>query len=570
MGHASAVGGVTALLAITGAATPAHAYTIDTVVTSACHEPMTMQAIRNVRAQLPTAGPVQGDRDDRALVNDAPFDPDADMRELAAVTIVLGNRDIDIEGHDPTNTKEVSISQADPDKQMYHCLRAPWQDGPNGSLAALDSCKDFIRQRVSNALEGLDAHGQVDLSRRKAVNVYLEMRGRVTAWLPVYYFEIGRALHTLQDSFSHTYRTPDGLRVTVVLNYVDEIRDDLEEPIDGPPHKTGLDRCDDPDELRKQRRLLAIEASTALLRATLDPALDREQKLAAVDDVLETYVGYSPGCTFENDWCDAPENAIKDDSGCVCTSPAKAAPAPGGWAGGLLLVGLWIARRRKQLAGALVATSLFGASPAKAQEQRPAQQPAAGAQPSQEPQANVEVVNSKTGAKEPNAVVIDTSPTTDVRKPSAWGLHVAFGFSMQEEAFAASVGLRWRVNRHLLLGADGEWNPFVSFRDRDVQAGVLNFYGTAVARVPLKFQRVNLRSSFHVGVSRLMFDLYAAPEGSVGPFLGFSLLGIDYEVSPSIYIVVDPANVAIPVPQLEGVPFSYPQYRFTLGLQFGA
>jgi hypothetical protein len=31
-------------------------------------------------------------------------------------------------------------------------------------------------------------------------------------------------------------------------------------------------------------------------------------------------------------------------------------------------------------------------------------------------------------------------------------------------------------------------------------------------------------------------------------------------------LIVNPLNIALPVPQLHGVPLTYPQYRFSLGL----
>jgi hypothetical protein len=81
---------------------------------------------------------------------------------------------------------------------------------------------------------------------------------------------------------------------------------------------------------------------------------------------------------------------------------------------------------------------------------------------------------------------------------------------------------------------------------------------------------VNLRTTLQLGVSRMMFDLYGVPEGTLGPFIGFNLLGLDYELGDQFYLIVNPAHVALPIPQTTGAPFSYPQYRLTLGLQWGA
>ena len=59
-------------------------------------------------------------------------------------------------------------------------------------------------------------------------------------------------------------------------------------------------------------------------------------------------------------------------------------------------------------------------------------------------------------------------------------------------------------------------------------------------------------------MSVLLFDLVGAPAGSVGPLVGSNLLGLSYEVSDQLYLLLDPAHVVLPVPQIRGAPFSYP------------
>ena len=91
-----------------------------------------------------------------------------------------------------------------------------------------------------------------------------------------------------------------------------------------------------------------------------------------------------------------------------------------------------------------------------------------------------------------------------------------------------------------------------------------------MVRVPMRFERVNLRSTLQLGASRMLFDLYGVPEGTTGPFVGLNLLGLDYELGRQLYLVVNPAHIALPIPQTSGAPFSYVQYRLSLGLQWGA
>jgi hypothetical protein len=126
------------------------------------------------------------------------------------------------------------------------------------------------------------------------------------------------------------------------------------------------------------------------------------------------------------------------------------------------------------------------------------------------------------------------------------------------------------LSKHLLQGADVEANPWFSRTTRRFRAGTTNVYGSFILRFPMNFERVNVRSTLQLGISRMNFALYGVPKGSVGPYVGFNLVGLDFELTRSLYLVLDPAHIAIPIPRTTGVPFSYAQYRITLGIQFGA
>ena len=64
-----------------------------------------------------------------------------------------------------------------------------------------------------------------------------------------------------------------------------------------------------------------------------------------------------------------------------------------------------------------------------------------------------------------------------------------------------------------------------------------------------------------------LFDLYGAPSGSTGVFALFFPLGIELKLSKVFFLVLNPLGLAVPAPQLRGVPFVYPQYRATLDLE---
>jgi hypothetical protein len=86
-------------------------------------------------------------------------------------------------------------------------------------------------------------------------------------------------------------------------------------------------------------------------------------------------------------------------------------------------------------------------------------------------------------------------------------------------------------------------------------------------RFPLAYERFNLRAAFSVGASYLLTDLYGAPAGSLGLYLGASPLAIEWKVSRLLYLIVSPISFALPVPRLDGLPLLYPQYRATVGLE---
>ena len=84
----------------------------------------------------------------------------------------------------------------------------------------------------------------------------------------------------------------------------------------------------------------------------------------------------------------------------------------------------------------------------------------------------------------------------------------------------------------------------------------------------LQAQGITLRSSVHLGATLLLFDLVGAPEGSWGPLVGLALLGVAWDLSPNLQIIIEPAEVMMPIVQLEPVPFYYRQYRLAIGLQW--
>ena len=200
-----------------------------------------------------------------------------DMRDLGATTMLLGVRDNDLKGRQSNDISELALVHGDPNLQREHCLRSSDDDEPDGSQTAVTHCREFILERVGQALDGLDDAGR-PIANRTSLSVYLALRHRVDAPLPTFYLRMGQALHAVEDSFTHTYRSTDGMQIDVVLNWVDGVNGGLVPETDGPAHAGELDHCDDADDLRQQRRLLATDAATALLRATLDSSFGPSAK----------------------------------------------------------------------------------------------------------------------------------------------------------------------------------------------------------------------------------------------------------------------------------------------------
>ena len=110
--------------------------------------------------------------------------------------------------------------QGAPLAQREHCLRRAENDEPSGSEEALADCRaSFIEAARHAILAGLGADGSPDLTRRTILDVQLPLTGAMRVQLPTFYVYLGQALHTLQDSFAHTLRTPDQRRITVLLNW---------------------------------------------------------------------------------------------------------------------------------------------------------------------------------------------------------------------------------------------------------------------------------------------------------------------------------------------------------------
>jgi hypothetical protein len=66
----------------------------------------------------------------------------------------------------------------------------------------------------------------------------------------------------------------------------------------------------------------------------------------------------------------------------------------------------------------------------------------------------------------------------------------------------------------------------------------------------------------------LLFDVPGARAYSFGAYFGWALLGVKIPLNDALDLVVNPSEVAIPIPSLLGVPFFYVQYRATAAIEW--
>jgi hypothetical protein len=603
---ASVVGAVVCALVLGMTPRAANAYTVKNTVSRGCHEEITTAALRIMRGELATAAALPASADEQSLIDDLQFTPDSDMLDLGGATLLMGVRDNDLKGRGSGDVTQLAAVHGNPDGQQEHCLRSQDQDEPSGSESAVAACRAFVRGKILEALDGLDAAGKPDLTKRTSLTVHLSLRGQVDAPLPTYHVKMGQAIHAIEDSFTHTYRTPDGKKITVVLNWIDKVNATLIESRDGPAHASELDRCDDADPMRTTRRALAIEAASGVLRATLDPQRTPDQKMVAVDAVLDQYLSYSPGCTFGNNWCNAPERQYTD-SGCGChvgkieggsgatfgagiaalfavLSRRRRRTSPAGVTGALMFAGAILLSSGSALAEstttttapARAATSTTPATPVTTTTRTTVPAETLATPPTIEttvetPATTTTTVTTPTVADKrgPPAPTLIPVKEPGPRDPNAtaWGASLSGSGAMDNPSLVGAVGVRLRESKHWSFGLDGEWNPWFALNGTAAHAGAIDVFGSAMLRFPLAYENFNLRTTLSLGVSYLLSNLYGAPSGSLGPYVGVSPLGVEWKLSRTFLFVINPLNIAVPIPQIKGVPLAYPQYRFSLGLE---
>ncbi len=330
------------------AAQPAWAFQIQTPVTAGCHEEITLGATADAGFPDVATAPAATEDQHRAM-DDLTFSlPHRDVWTLA---LLFGVRSNDVRDQPPTAIARLGDVHNDPDDQQAHCLRRPADDGPDGDAAAIAACRQFV---LAELAAGHLLDDDLDTASAEPVSVYLAIRGKVTIELPAFAYHLGRALHAIQDGYTHVFRDDAGA-ITHVLNWVDYI-DDYREARDGYHHVGALDDCRR-DDVREERRVArAREASRLLVAAIADPAPGRRARIEAA---LDTILARMPGCDLANRYCAAPE---LDEEASYSTGCAAAG---GSLAIALVVVAFALRRRRALVLALVVAPAVARAEPVR-------------------------------------------------------------------------------------------------------------------------------------------------------------------------------------------------------------
>ncbi|MFK8002150.1 MAG: hypothetical protein AB8H86_21325 [Polyangiales bacterium] len=374
------------LLALANAllATPAHAYTVGTAFTEPCHERLSAAAIEDFIERLPFEVPLlRGERTERVAGHFTRLygTPELSPRAQALLfSIIMGVRDPDSEGISPTDLSGSRYLHANTNGQEQHALRRMEDDGPEGDAAAARGVRASIEATLAEAQLWFARPTEEQI---REVDYFLESYGavRVRVWAPGFF--LGRALHTLQDSFSHTLRTQDMRRLVHIFNYIEAIGDRHNDARDGLRHSGELDSCI-VGGASSSLFLAAREASTQLVEQVLNA---EGSNLGDASAALDTWLGYEAGCTLDNDYCD---NAFLETARIRTTAPvgscgmAPGHDAPSGslmWA--FLVIALFLLRRHSVL-GPLVLAALIitGCKPTPLLQEEFEVMPACGGDPS--------------------------------------------------------------------------------------------------------------------------------------------------------------------------------------------
>ncbi|MBN2714219.1 MAG: hypothetical protein JXX14_00110 [Deltaproteobacteria bacterium] len=295
-----------------GYAGSADAYYIDTGVSDPCHEKMTAELLLDffdehpdVAMHIPLPQNMLWEMYADAIFENFKFEVTSLEQKYFIASLLIGTRWPDEHGRSVTSLASLYDTHGEPNDQHEHFLRRLEHDFDRGNVEAIGYSTGFIAERIEKALALLD---QPRTQQIVPVTEYVEFYGQITLylWGPAYY--TGLAIHTLQDSFSHTVRSDDLHRIVHVMNFLDAVTDEYDPARDGLAHSYGMDECS-----KKNRPIYtaAKEAATEVLDIFVT---GNPQTIITVED---NWLGYTEGCTMANHFCNTRwyENVTADPTG---------------------------------------------------------------------------------------------------------------------------------------------------------------------------------------------------------------------------------------------------------------
>ncbi len=518
------------LAGITLSAPRGLAFQVSSPIHADCHERMSFHALEQMESK--PGFPAQVEPDDEFLADKLQFDPLPYGIDRLTLSLIIGARYNDLHGASVLEIDTLVPVHNQPEFQNEHCLRQAFQDGEDGARGALLDCRDFIAQMVERACGDSD---HPDPWLLEEVEVFLRFRGPAPVPLSRLYFNLGRALHTVQDSFSHTLRSTETNNIIEIFNWIEVLEQTHEAGRDGFAHQALMDDCNCKSEHFSPLLADARQASVDFLDAVFSAA-DAQDRNRRLNAFFEQWMSFQAGCNLENNYCDHPllDEIEGDDFRCSaassCGCEASKASTNRTWVSIFLLLPLvyWFLKRKRSFPLLLLLLSLgLGASPALAAD-KPELCPS---------------LRPDTGAH----------------------LHFRSGASVDRPALSFELGALYRWESWG-LGLYLDFNPFMSFeRGFEIKAGAMNLAPGVSWHIQVN-DKLSISIEGRIGLSMLLFNSYDFSFGSVGLFLGLHTCTFEYRLTHNLRLLIDPVYLAMPIFSVDSLPFYWKQWRSSIGL----
>jgi hypothetical protein len=280
------------------------AFTVGTGFTDPCHERFAMAAYFQTQAAVPEdrmPKPQSGPWEPfvEAIFKDLGYISDSRKKSFFFASLLAGVRANDTDGHSTLNLNSLRTLHVHPELQYEHFLRAQSDDYNEGNLKAIENSRLQILEFFDEIQYYLAKDPAVQIIK---VNIAVDFHGEieVDAWAPAYF--LGKAMHTLDDSFSHTIRTDDMRQIIHVLNYADAIAGNWDEERDGLRHSDAMDKCN-----REMGPVLegVLQISIDLVFAATAVINGEDDELTGVVALMDKWLAFKEGCDMSNNYCDS-------------------------------------------------------------------------------------------------------------------------------------------------------------------------------------------------------------------------------------------------------------------------